>query len=88
MAAAVGAAISVNLELVVELGVKSGGRWAVTSPNVPGRPGWILCRLDLVQPLYPGGFYEVRWFRLDRGKFVEITREKFQLKNHAFGTPR
>jgi hypothetical protein len=33
--------------------------------------------------VYPGGFYEVRWFRADdRGKFVEIARERFQLRKH------
>ena len=34
----------------------------------------------------PGGFYDVRWFRADdRGKLVEITRERFQLRNHSVG---
>jgi hypothetical protein len=37
----------------------------------------------------PGGFYDVRWFRADdRGKLVEITRERFQLRNHSIGPRR
>jgi hypothetical protein len=37
----------------------------------------------------PGGFYDVRWFRADdRGKLVEITRERFQLRNHSTGPRR
>jgi hypothetical protein len=45
----------------------------------------IRCRFHEMHRLHPGGFYEVRWCRRDRGNFVEITRETFQLKNHAFG---
>ena len=45
----------------------------------------IRCRFHEMHRLHPGGFYEVRWCRRDRGKFVEITRETFQLKNHVFG---
>jgi hypothetical protein len=45
----------------------------------------IRCRFDFNHELFPGGFYEVRWFRADgRGKFVEITRERFQLRNHVW----
>jgi hypothetical protein len=44
----------------------------------------IRCRFDLNHEVFPGGFYDVRWFRADdRGKFVEITRERFQLRNHS-----
>jgi hypothetical protein len=36
--------------------------------------------------MFAGGFYDVRWFRADdRGKLVEITRERFQLRNHSIG---
>jgi hypothetical protein len=78
---------SIDPSVEIELLVKSGGRWAVVpSRNVrPYAPNLIVCQLDSVQPLYPGGFYEARWYRRDRGKFVEITREAFQLKNHVFG---
>jgi hypothetical protein len=39
--------------------------------------------------VFPGGFYDVRWFRVDdRGKLVEITRERFQLRNHSVGRTR
>jgi hypothetical protein len=41
----------------------------------------IRCRFDFNHELFPGGFYEVSWFRADdRGKFVGITRERFQLR--------
>jgi hypothetical protein len=46
----------------------------------------IRCRFDLNHEVFPGGFYEARWFRADdRGKLVEITRERFQLHNHSIG---
>ena len=46
----------------------------------------IRCRFDLNHEVFPGGFYDVRWFRADdRGKLVEITRERFQLRNHSIG---
>ena len=49
----------------------------------------IRCRFDLNHEVFPGGFYEVRWFRADdRGKYVEITRERFQLRNHSVGVRR
>jgi hypothetical protein len=39
--------------------------------------------------LFPSGFYDVRWFRADdRSKLVEITRERFQLRNHSVGPRR
>jgi hypothetical protein len=47
----------------------------------------IRCRFDLNHELFPGGFYDARWFRTDdRGKLVEITRERFQLRNHSIGS--
>jgi hypothetical protein len=43
-------------------------------------------RFDLNHQMFPGGFYDVRWFRADdRGKLVEITRDRFQLRNHSIG---
>jgi hypothetical protein len=46
----------------------------------------IRCRFDLSHEVFAGGFYDVRWFRADdRGKLVEITRERFQLRNHSIG---
>jgi hypothetical protein len=46
----------------------------------------IRCRFDLNHEVFPSGFYDVRWFRADdRGKLVEITRERFQLRNHSLG---
>jgi hypothetical protein len=36
--------------------------------------------------VFPSGFYDVRWFQADdRGKLIEITRERFQLRNHSIG---
>ena len=44
----------------------------------------IRCRFDLDHEVSPNGFCDVRWFRTDdRGKLIEITRERFQLRNHA-----
>ena len=46
----------------------------------------IRCRFDLNHDVFAGGFYDVRWFQADdRGKLVEITRERFQLRNHSIG---
>jgi hypothetical protein len=46
----------------------------------------IRCRFDLSHEVFPSGFYDVRWFRADdRGRLVEITRERFQLRNHSVG---
>jgi hypothetical protein len=46
----------------------------------------IRCRFDLNHEVFPSGFYDVRWFRADdRGKLVEISRERFQLRNHSVG---
>jgi hypothetical protein len=36
--------------------------------------------------VFPSGFYDVRWFRADdRGKQIEITRERVQLRTHSVG---
>jgi hypothetical protein len=46
----------------------------------------IRCRFDLNHEVFPSGFYDVRWFRADdRSKLVEITIERFQLRNHSIG---
>ena len=46
----------------------------------------IRCRFDLNHEVFPSGFYDVRWFRADdRGKLIEITRERFQRRNHPVG---
>ena len=44
----------------------------------------IRCRFGRAHEVFPSGFYDVRWFRADdRGRLVEITRERFQLQNHS-----
>jgi hypothetical protein len=49
----------------------------------------IRCHFDLNHEVFPGGFYDVRWFLADtRGKFVEITRERFQLRKHSVAPRR
>ena len=46
----------------------------------------IHCRFDLNHEGVPEWLYDVRWFRAaDRGKLIEITRERFQLRNHSIG---
>jgi hypothetical protein len=72
----------------LELCVKSHGNWEVVDDDdlvlMPDKV--IRCRFDLNHEVFPGGFYDVRWFRADdRGKLVEITRERFQLSNHSIG---
>jgi hypothetical protein len=72
----------------VELYVKSHGKWEVVDDDdlvlMPDKV--IRCRFDLDHDVFPGGFYDVRWFQVDdRGKFIEITRERFQLRNHSIG---
>jgi hypothetical protein len=69
----------------------SHGKWEVVDDDdmvlMPEKV--IRCRFDLNHEVFPGGFYEVRWFRADdRGKLVEITRERFQLRNHSIGPRR
>jgi hypothetical protein len=72
----------------LELWVKSHGNWEVVDQDdvvlISGKV--IRCRFDLDHEVFPGGFYDVRWFQADgRGKLVEITRERFQLRNHSVG---
>ena len=72
----------------LELCVKSHGKWEVVDDDelvlMPDKV--IRCRFDLNHEVFPSGFYDVRWFRADdRGKLVEITRERFQLRNHSVG---
>jgi hypothetical protein len=75
----------------LELRVKSHGTWEVVGDDelvlMPDKV--IRCRFDLNHDVFPGGFYDARWFRADdRGKLVEITRERFQLRNHSIGQRR
>ena len=79
---------SPNPGVDLELCVKSHGNWEVVDDDemvlMPDRV--IRCRFDLNHEVFPSGFYDVRWFRADdRGKLVEITRERFQLRNHSIG---
>jgi hypothetical protein len=72
----------------LELCVKSHGKWEVVDDEdlvlMPDKV--IRCRFDLNHDVFAGGFYDVRWFRADdRGKLIEITRERFQLQNHFIG---
>ena len=72
----------------LELWVKSHGNWEVVDyREVLLMPDKVIrCRFDLNHKVFPGGFYDVRWFLADdRGKLVEITRERFQLRNHSIG---
>jgi hypothetical protein len=72
----------------VELWVKSHGNWeAVDNDELVLLPDKMVhCRFDLNHEVFPGGFYDVRWFRSDdRGKLAEIARERFQLRNHSVG---
>ena len=72
----------------LELWVKSHGNWEVVDDDeVMLMPDKVIrCRFDLNHAVFPGSFYDVRWFRADdRGKLVEITRERFQLRNHSVG---
>jgi hypothetical protein len=72
----------------LELWVKSHGNWEVVDDDeVVLMPDEVIrCRFDVNHEVFPGGFYDVRWFRADdRGKLVEITRERFQLRNHSVG---
>jgi hypothetical protein len=79
---------SPNPGVDLELWVKSHGNWEVVDDDeavlIPDKV--IRCRFDLNHEVFPSGFYDVRWFRADdRGKLVEITRERFQLRNHSVG---
>jgi len=75
----------------LELWVKSHGSWVVVDEDdVVLMPDKVIrCRFDLNHEVFPGSFYDVRWFRADdRAKFVEITRERFQLRKHPVGPRR
>ena len=77
-----------NPGIDLELCVKSHGIWQVVDDDeVVLMPDKVIrCRFDLNHEVFAGGFYDVRWFRADdRGKLVEITRERFQLRNHSVG---
>jgi hypothetical protein len=79
---------SLNHGVDLELWVKSHGNWEVVDDHemvlMPEKG--IRCRFDLNHEMFAGGFYDVRWFRADdRGKLIEITRERFQLRNHFIG---
>ena len=72
----------------LELCVKSHGNWEVVDDDdlvlMPDKV--IRCRFDLHHDVFASGFYDVRWFRADdRGKLIEIARERFQLRNHSIG---
>jgi len=72
----------------LELCVKSHGNWEVVDDDdlvlMPDKV--VRCRFDLNHKVFPSGFYDVRWFRADDpGKLIEITRERFQLRNHSIG---
>jgi transcriptional regulator with XRE-family HTH domain len=82
---------SPNPEVDLELCVKSHGKWEVVDDDdVVLMPDKVIrCRFDLNHEVFPSGFYDVRWFRADdRSKLVEITRERFQLRNHSVGPRR
>jgi hypothetical protein len=69
--------------------VKSHGNWEVVDDDeVVLMPDKVIrCRFDLNHEVFAGGFYDVRWFQADdRDKLVEITRERFQLRNHSIGS--
>jgi hypothetical protein len=79
---------SSNPGIDLELCVKSHGNWEVVDDHelvlMPDKV--IRCRFDLNHEVFPGGFYDVRWSLADdRGKLIEITRERFQLRNHSIG---
>jgi hypothetical protein len=79
---------SPNPGVDLELCVKSHGNWQVVDDDeVVLMPDKVIrCRFDLNHEVFAGGFYDVRWFRADdRGKLIEITRERFQLQNHSIG---
>ena len=72
----------------LELCVRSHGNWEIVDDDeVMLMPdGVFRCRFDLNHEVFPSGFYDVRWFRADdRGKRIEITRERFQLLHHFIG---
>jgi hypothetical protein len=75
----------------LELCVKSHGNWEVVADDelMLVADKVIRCRFDVNHEVFPGGFYDARWFQADdRGELVEITRERFQLRNHSIGSRR
>jgi hypothetical protein len=79
---------SPNSGVDLELCVKSHGKWEVVDYDdvVLMTDKVIRCRFDLNHEVFPSGFHDVRWFRADdRGKLIEITCERFQLRNHSIG---
>ena len=79
---------SLNPGVDLQLCVKSHGNWQVVDDDeVVLMPDKVIrCRFDLNHEVFPSGFYDVRWFQADdRGKLIEITRERFQLRNHSIG---
>jgi hypothetical protein len=68
----------------MEIWVRAGERaWGVVldeymqiSPS-----NTVRCQFNHLSTLHPGETYEVRWYRMDRGRFAEITREKFELRH-------
>jgi hypothetical protein len=79
---------SLNPGVDLELRVKSHSHWEVVDDDemVLMADKVIRCRFDLNHEVFPSGFYDVRWFRADdRWRLVEITRERFQLRNHPAG---
>jgi hypothetical protein len=82
---------SPNPGVDLELCVKSHGTWEVVDyDEVVLMPDKVIrCRFDLNHEVFPSGFYDVRWFQADdRGKLIEITRERFQLRKHSIGPRR
>jgi hypothetical protein len=82
---------SPNPGVDLELCVKSHGNWEVVDDDdlvlMPDQV--IRCRFDLNHEVFPSGFYDVRWFRADdRGKLIEITRERFQMRKHSIAPRR
>jgi hypothetical protein len=79
---------SLNPGVDLELRVKSHGKWEIVDDDevilMPDKV--IRCRFDLHHEVFRSGFYDVCCFRADgRGKLVEITRERVQLRNHSIG---
>jgi hypothetical protein len=72
----------------LELCVKSHGKWEIVDDDemVLMPANVIRCRFDRNHEVFPSGFYDALWFRADdRGKLVEVTRERFQFRNHSVG---
>jgi hypothetical protein len=70
----------------VEIAVRAGKRaWVVVPdkdlPPIP-RDDTVAYPFSQADTLHPGETYEVRWYIEDRGRFTEITRERFRLRAH------